>query len=94
VEDDSVPGDVALSKWISECHAALASADALAARLARLPGGSTGEIAELRARIMTLRAALERREVGQPVAGRRQLHPSWSNLASVATPWCPPGETG
>lgn len=89
MDDDSGPECVALSEWISECHAALASADALAARLTRLPGWSSSDVAELRARIMILRAALERRETGQPPSGRRQLHPNWSNPA-VASPWCPP----
>ena len=91
VMDDDSAGDGGVSRWISECHMALSAADALAARLARVPGASGSELALVRLRIAALRAEIERRREDLAVAvERRDLAPDWTNFPAMTSPWCPP----
>ena len=79
--------------WVSECRAALAQAERLAAQLRRLEGGTAMQLDVLARRIATLRAAIDSLDaLSAPDAPAEAtiLSPKW--MFSAGSPWCGPPE--
>ena len=74
-------------QWLDDCERALADADYLATRLARVAAYPDSDLTALRLRITALRADFER---ARHELGYGDLEPGAGRPLDGASPWCAP----
>ena len=79
------------SQWFDDCERALADAEYLANRLARVDAHPNSDVTALRLGISALRAEFERARVELSLRDRKDF--GTPQATRSASPWCEPAES-